>query len=149
MGAIREKTRSHKTGYPFYFSLACGGDGTEWQVGHSKNLEHEGHISQPPRHTTTLTDDTVDVVRWMKSVGIHSIPICEFIRGRYGISILPIDVKAVIVTIDSDSTLQDTEKLEAEALEYGERVNFFTMESELSSVRVEFYTDRGRTRQYL
>jgi hypothetical protein len=76
------------------------------------------------------------IVRRMKSVDIHPIPICEFIRGRYGISIFPVDVEAVAATIDSDSRLQDIEHLKAETLERGERIDFFGMEFELSSVRV-------------
>jgi hypothetical protein len=38
------KKKSHKTGFPFHFSLVCGNDGTAYRVGHSKNLEHECHI---------------------------------------------------------------------------------------------------------
>ena len=85
----------------------------------------------------------------MKSLGIHLIPICEFIRGRHGISIFPVDGQADTVTIDSDSTLQDTEQLETEALERGERVDFFTVASELSSVRVGCFTQTDDERDNL
>jgi hypothetical protein len=85
----------------------------------------------------------------MKSVGIHPIPICEFIRGHYGIEILPVDVEAVSATIDRHSTIQDTEQLEVEILARDEKVVFFTVESDLSSVRVGCFTQTREERENL
>jgi hypothetical protein len=102
------KNKSHKTGFPFHFSLVCGDDGTACRVDHSKNLEHKDHILQPGPQAITLTGEVTDVVRRMKSVDIHRIPICEFVRGQYGVEILPADIEAVSANTDTDATLQDT-----------------------------------------
>jgi hypothetical protein len=83
-------------------------------------LDHQGHCLQPGPHTATLTEEAKDVVRRMKSVGVHAIPICEFIRSRCGIAIFPLDVEAVSARTDGDITGEDTKQLEAE-----ERVDFF------------------------
>jgi hypothetical protein len=143
------KTKSHKTGCPFHFSLICGDGETPWRVGHSKKLEHQGHILQPRPNAIPLTEEVMNVVRRMKSVGIHQIPICEFIRGQYGFEILPVDVEAVSAHLDADATLQDTERLEAEARERNEMIEFFTIESEFSSVRVGCFTQTDDERANL
>jgi hypothetical protein len=46
----------------------------------------------------------MNIVRRMKSVDIHPIPICEFARGQYAVEILPVDVGAVSANIDTDAT---------------------------------------------
>jgi hypothetical protein len=96
-----------------------------------------------------LPEEAADVVRKMKSVGITSIPICEFIRSKYEMAILPIDVEAISATVDFDRTQEDTEQLEAEAGERGERVDFFMVESALSSVRVGCFTQTTEERHNL
>jgi hypothetical protein len=83
-----------------------------------------------------LRDEATDIVRRMKSAWFHLTSICAFIRGRDGTAILPIDVKAVITSIDSDSMLQDSGELETEALEHGESVDFFAVRVELLSARI-------------
>jgi hypothetical protein len=82
------------------------------------------------------------VVRLMKSVSIHPIPICEFIRGRYEISILPIDVEEVTATIDSDSTLQDAGQLEARAWRVVKGSIFYGRVGAIVGQGRLFYTDR-------
>jgi hypothetical protein len=72
----------------------------------------------------------------MKGVGISAIPICEFLRGKYGIAIMPVDVDSVSPDFDEASTMQETDELRGVISERNEAITFFTVDSEFMSIRV-------------
>jgi hypothetical protein len=81
-----------------------------------------------------------DIVHRMKGVGISAIPICKFLRGKYGVPIMPVDVDSVSPDMDEASTMQETDELRGEIAERNEAVAFFTVDSEFISTRVACLT---------
>jgi hypothetical protein len=72
----------------------------------------------------------------MKGVGISAILICEFLRGKYGIPIMPIDLDSVSLDFDEAPTMQETARVRGEIAERNEAVTLFTVNSEFMSTRV-------------
>jgi hypothetical protein len=107
-------------------------------IAKARNFEHNHDLRicwQP-----TLTEGKQDVVCRLKGVGISTIPICEFLSGKYGVPIMPVDVDSVSPDFDKTSTMQETDELRGEIAEWNEVVTFFTVDSEFMSTMVVCFT---------
>jgi hypothetical protein len=123
----KDQKKSKKTGCPFHVTQIKS-ERSKGHIAKARNLEHNHalHIRREP----TLTEEMPDVVRRVKGVGISSIPICEFLRGKNGVPIMPVDVDSVSPNFDEASTMQETDGLPGEIAERNEVVTFFTIDSD-------------------
>jgi hypothetical protein len=135
------RKKSKKTGCPFHVTLIKS-EGSMCHIAKARNLEHNHDLRI--RRESTLTEEMQDVVRRMKGVGISAILICEFLRGKYGVPIMPVDVDSVSPDFEEASTMQETDDLRGKIAERNRAIHFFTVDSEFMSTRVACFTQTAQ-----
>ena len=109
---ISKGQKTLKTGCQFHFSIIKKNeeDGNiQFVIGSKKNLLHNHELVVP--RSKSVNEDTQEIVKKMKKIGIKNYQICEFIQIEKGILITPADIESISANMEPEKTSFQTAEL--------------------------------------